>query len=92
MKDFFLTVVLIVLVPFGSVNGAPGSPNETSKVQSRQLETSKYEVTCFESPSYCAEEFVRLCPNGYKVDGYYTNAYDHGQITAIIACKDESVN
>ncbi|MFT5426887.1 MAG: hypothetical protein ACI9ZT_001834 [Gammaproteobacteria bacterium] len=58
-----------------------------SKVKTTTIGPSQYEVTCVESPSYCAEEFKRLCPKGFNVDGYFRNEYDHGQITARIVCK-----
>ncbi len=74
----------------GSLNSQVLDKNQQTKVQSKQLDPSRYEVTCFESAEYCAEEFKRLCPDGHLVGGYFRNVYDHGQITTIITCKENN--
>jgi len=63
---------------------------QQAKVKSRQLAPAQYEVTCFESAEYCAEEFKRLCPGGHRVGGYFRNQFDHGQITAVITCQENN--
>ena len=84
--------ILIVglLLSVTSAIGQITDKSQQSKVRSRQLEAFRYEVTCFESAEYCAEEFKRLCPNGHQVGGYFRDEYDHGQITAVITCKDSN--
>ena len=86
--------ILLVLAPsYLAASEIPLAENGLlSKVESTNVGPSQYEVTCIESASYCAEEFKRLCPNGFNVDGYFRNEYDHGQITARIVCQNEFKN
>ncbi len=74
----------------GSLNSQVLDKNQQTKVQSKQLGPSRYEVTCVESAEYCAEEFKRLCPDGHLVGGYFRNEYDHGQVTATITCRENN--
>ncbi len=84
-----LFLFFLVLAPlFLAASEIPVAENGIiSKVKSTKIGQSQYEVTCMESASYCAEEFKRLCPNGFNVNGYFRDEYDHGQITARIECK-----
>jgi hypothetical protein len=86
-KQVLITGV-VLLFSATLVNSQNIGKNQQAKVQSRQLDSSRYEVTCFESAEYCAEEFKRLCPNGHQMGGYFRNEYDHGQITVIISCRE----
>ncbi len=73
----------------GCVSASAENGNLSSKVSSTEIGSMQYEVTCFESAEYCAEEFRRLCPAGHKVGGYFRNQFDHGQITAVITCQED---
>ena len=84
---FFVIALLFVVTP---ANSQITDKSQQTKVQSRQLGPSRYEITCFESAEYCTEEFKRLCPDGHLVGGYFRNEYDHGQITATITCKENN--
>ena len=85
-----LVISFALFFAVGSVSSQIIDKSQQTRVQSNQLGPSRYEITCFESAEYCAEEFKRLCPDGHRVDGFFRNEYDHGQITATIACKEEN--
>jgi thioredoxin-related protein len=76
--------VLLLFVDF--VQSAEDDTNQVNNVQTKKEGPSQYLVTCFESPQFCAEEFKRVCPDGHRVEGYFRNEYDHGQINARISC------
>ena len=80
-----LTIVAAFIIN-GPVITAQEVREPDSKVQTRQEGPAQFLVTCFESPQYCAEEFKQLCTDGHRVLGYFRNEFDHGQITARIAC------
>ncbi|MGY8813118.1 MAG: hypothetical protein ACKVHQ_00160 [Gammaproteobacteria bacterium] len=92
MKNYYAGIILLVLQSFAQASGAAEDSNQISRVKSVAIGPLKYEVTCFESADYCAEEFKKLCPDGFNVDGYFRDEYDHGQITAIIICKNSASN
>jgi hypothetical protein len=41
---------------------------------------------CVDSPSYCAHEANKLCPQGFDVTSNVTNAADYGRMTMTIKC------
>ncbi len=76
----------MAMILTGLVHANQESTESSSKVRSNQEGPSQFLVTCFESPQFCAEEFKRLCPDGHRVEGYFIDEFDHGQITARISC------
>jgi hypothetical protein len=92
-SNYICRFLLILAPSYLIASEIPLAQNEQlSKVESTNVGASQYEVTCIESANYCAEEFKRLCPNRFNVDGYFRNEYDHGQITARIECQNEIEN
>jgi len=91
-KKSYLFIFTIASLLSGAGEIPTDSGDVVTKVKSVSIGPSQYEVTCFESPTYCAEEFRKLCPNGFSVGGYFINEFDHGQITAIINCEDNIDN
>ena len=87
-KKLFLTLFLVAPVLSGAAEHDKNTTSEIVRAHSSSIGPSQYEVICYESPSYCAEEFKRLCPAGFTVDGYFRNDFDHGQIVARITCSN----
>ena len=92
MRHLEKLLLLAVLIITGPVHAAQDDTGTSGKVQTKQEGSSQFLVTCFESPQDCAEEFKRLCPDGHRVEGYFRNEYDHGQITARISCTTAREN
>ena len=63
-----------------------------STVRSTAMGPGQFMVSCVDSPSYCANESNKLCPNGFDVKSNVTNPADHGRMTMIIKCDKPAEN
>ena len=91
-KNIYFLFFIIAPILLGANEPSVVGGQVTSKVQSKTIGPSQYEVTCSESSSYCIEEFKKLCVDGFNIDGYFRNEYDHGQITVVIECQNSTGN
>lgn len=58
-----------------------------SAVRSTPMGPNQFMVSCVDSPSYCAREATKLCPQGFDVSSSVTNPADYGRMTMTIKCE-----
>lgn len=84
-----LSLLLAILFMFntGIVFAQPAQSSPTSMARVVDLGDSRYRVSCLQSAEFCVEEFKRLCPGGYDVEGYGRKDTDHSQIIVDVRCQ-----